>query len=69
MSVGDKITLKVTQKNGKTFNYEYEVSEALEVSADDPRIFSNTQSQMLTLTTCWPLGTNDRRLMSKAYLI
>ncbi len=69
LSVGDKITLKVTQKNGKTFNYEYEVSEALEVNADDPRIFSNTQSQMLTLTTCWPLGMNNRRLMIKAYLI
>ncbi len=69
LSVGDKITLKVKQKNGKTLTYEYEVSEKLEVEADDPRIFSNTQSQILTLTTCWPLGTSNRRLMIKAYLI
>lgn len=69
LNAGDKITLKIKQKNGKTLTYEYEVSEKLEVAADDPRIFSNTQSQMLTLTTCWPLGTDDRRLMIKAYLI
>ncbi|MCK4635635.1 MAG: class E sortase [Candidatus Moranbacteria bacterium] len=69
LNVGDKITLTVTQKNGKTFNYEYEVSEKLEVNDDDPRIFANTQLQVLTLTTCWPLGTNDRRLMIKAHLI
>lgn len=69
LNVGDKITFKVKQKNGKTLTYEYEVSDKLEVGADDPRIFDNTQSQMLTLTTCWPVGTSDRRLMIKAYLI
>lgn len=69
LNVGDVIVIKVTQKNGKTLTYEYEVSEKLEVNADDPRIFSETQSQMLTLTTCWPIGTNNRRLMIKAYLM
>jgi LPXTG-site transpeptidase (sortase) family protein len=66
---GDKIIITMTQANGKTFDYEYEVDDKLEVEADDQRIFANTQSQILTLTTCWPIGTNSRRLMIKAHLI
>ncbi|PIE00854.1 MAG: hypothetical protein CSA81_13415 [Acidobacteria bacterium] len=44
------------------------VTSKEEVNPDDVRIFSQSQMQELTLTTCWPLGTSTRRLMIKAYL-
>lgn len=69
LAVGDKIILKVTYKNGKSLEFVYQVSEKLEVNADDYRIFEETQSQVLTLTTCWPIGTDKRRIMVKAHLI
>ena len=69
LSVGDKIVIKTKMSTGKEIIYTYEVTQKEEVSPDDPRIFENTQSKVLTLTTCWPLGTNARRLMIKAQLV
>ncbi len=65
---GDKITVTMTMANGKKIAYDYNVSLKEEVLPDDVRIFAQSQSQELTLTTCWPLGTNTRRIMIKAQL-
>ncbi|XLQ19670.1 MAG: sortase [Candidatus Moraniibacteriota bacterium] len=65
---GDEIIVKTKQQNGKEINYKYVVTLNEEVAPDDSRIFADTQSQELTLTTCWPLGTNARRIMVKAQL-
>ncbi|MEN8252514.1 MAG: sortase [Patescibacteria group bacterium] len=65
---GDKIVIKSKQQNGKEMTYTYTVTQKEEVAADDSRIFADTQSQELTLTTCWPLGTSSKRLMIKAEL-
>ncbi len=65
---GDEIIIKTKQQNGKEITYKYVVTLKEEVAPDDNRIFANTQSQELTLTTCWPLGTNARRIMVKAQL-
>ena len=66
---GDKIIVKVKFHNGNELAYTYVVTTKEEVAPDDERIFADTQSQQLTLTTCWPLGTNFRRLMVKAQLV
>ncbi len=66
LSAGDEIDIIVTYNNGKSLTYKYIVEENREVSADDPAIFEQTLSQTLTLTTCWPLGTANRRIMIKA---
>ncbi len=63
---GDVIIAKVKMNNGKEFKYKYIVTLKEIVAPDDSRIFANSQSQVLTLTTCWPLGTNAKRLMVKA---
>ncbi|PID52487.1 MAG: hypothetical protein CR972_02260 [Candidatus Moraniibacteriota bacterium] len=64
----DQITVVARLANGKEITYTYLVKLNEEVEPDDARIFADTQSQELTLTTCWPLGTNTKRLMIKAYL-
>ena len=65
---GDEIVVTTKFYNGKKIEYKYIVSLKEEVAPDDARIFANTQAPELTLTTCWPLGTNLRRLMIKAQL-
>ena len=63
---GDEIIISATQSNGKTLEYKYTVSLKEVVTPDDQRIFEETQKQVLTLVTCWPLNTNWKRLMLKA---
>jgi len=67
--VGDEIIISEVLSNGRTVRHHYQVSMQEEVEADDERIFQGSQSSVLTLTTCWPLGTADRRIMIKAHLI
>lgn len=64
----DVITLTQRLANGKEITHTYVVDSKEEVASDDARIFAQTQTQELTLTTCWPLGTSARRLMVKAYI-
>lgn len=66
--VGDVMTVTQRLNNGKEITNTFVVSLKEEVAPDDPRIFADTKTQELTLTTCWPLGTNVRRLMVKAQL-
>lgn len=66
---GDEITIVESLANGREVRHRYLVDLTQEVAADDSRIFENTSSALLTLTTCWPLGTADRRIMVKASLL
>ena len=66
---GDGVDVKTVQQNGKVITYHYKISEKFTAMPDDARIFDNTDSPTLTLPTCWPLGTNLRRLIVKADLI
>lgn len=65
---GDEIEIIQELQNGKKVSLKYIIDLKEEVLADDERIFADTHAQELTLTTCWPIGTNARRLMVKAYL-
>lgn len=66
---GDKITVRMMQKNGRIVAYHYEVSDKFVTVPDDARIFAEKPVSELTLSTCWPLGTNFKRLIVKAELI
>ncbi|OGI25291.1 MAG: hypothetical protein A3J76_00060 [Candidatus Moranbacteria bacterium RBG_13_45_13] len=62
--------VKTVQKNGRAIVYHYKINGFKKiVSPDDPVIFENTSEPTLTLSTCWPLGTNFRRLIVKADLV
>ena len=65
---GDVVDVKTVQQNGKIITYHYKISEKFTAMPDDARIFDNTDSPTLTLSTCWPLGTNLRRLIVKGDL-
>ena len=62
---GDKITVKTTQANGKSFEYTYIVYGKEVLKPDNPVIFEEPEKPIVTLVTCWPLGTNWNRLVVK----
>lgn len=63
---GDKIILKTTQANGKTFEKAYIIKSKAVVKPDDSVIFTQSDSEVITLVTCWPLRTTWKRLIIKA---
>ncbi len=63
---GDEITIKLLLHNKNEVLYHYIVKSVEIVMPDDARIFSQTQQKELTLTTCWPIGSNAKRVMIKA---
>lgn len=70
LAVGDLVDVRTVQKNGRAIVYHYKINGFKKiVSPDDPAIFENTPDSTLTLSTCWPLGTNFRRLIVKADLV
>lgn len=69
LQAGDLVTFKTVQKNGRMIDYQYKITEKFVTTPDDEKIFANTQTPTLTLTTCWPLGTNLKRLILKAELV
>lgn len=43
--------------------YRYWVSEKKIVEKDDFSVLNQTEDEQLTLMTCWPIGTSDRRII------
>lgn len=68
LEVGDTITVRVSQQNGKTFDYHYRMKSHAIVTPDDPQIFAASEQPTLTLITCWPLGTQLKRYIVTAEL-
>jgi LPXTG-site transpeptidase (sortase) family protein len=66
---GDGIAIKTIQKNGRVITYHYVVRGKYIDAPDDERIFETTETPILTLSTCWPLGTTFKRLVIKAELV
>jgi len=66
---GDAVTVKMMQKNGRIIVHHFSVADKFVTAPDDERIFAVTPGQTLTLTTCWPLGTNFKRLIIKTELV
>ncbi len=67
---GDVITATIVQKNGRVITYHYRIIDKFISAPDDERIFNEIEGQStITLSTCWPLGTNFKRLIVKAEMI
>ena len=66
---GDMVRIKTMQKNGRVIIYYYKVTEKFTANPEDEQIFANSDVPSLTLSTCWPLGTNFKRLIVKAELV
>ena len=69
LKAGDEIIIRVTQQNGKTLDYTYRMKDHKIVTPDDPEIFHSSDTPMLTLVTCWPLGTQLKRYVVTAELV
>jgi LPXTG-site transpeptidase (sortase) family protein len=69
LEAGDMVTIKTVQKNGRIIVFKYKITEKFVTTPDDERIFIESKNPILTLSTCWPLGTNLKRLIVRAELI
>jgi LPXTG-site transpeptidase (sortase) family protein len=58
MVIGDMVHLKYQQKD-----YLYKISEIKIVKPDDASVMQSTNSSILSLMTCTPVGTNLKRLV------
>lgn len=68
LNVGDDVTVRTIQQNGRTITYHYVVTEKFITNAADERIFASTENPSITLSTCWPIGTNLKRIIVKGEL-
>lgn len=57
LSSGDIIGIKYGESK-----YNFAVVEKKIIEADDLSVLDQTDGQYLTLLTCWPIGTTDKRL-------
>lgn len=70
LKVGDKIIFDTKLSNGKNMKVIYVVSQAgVVVLPSDDRLFAESEGYEVTLATCWPIGTNLKRMMIKAKLV
>jgi sortase A len=63
LSPGDRIKIR---KSGLVYNYDVVSSRV--VSPEDVSVLGNTPKEVLTLMTCWPIGTSLNRLIVQAEL-
>ncbi|MFA6193640.1 MAG: sortase [Parcubacteria group bacterium] len=69
LTLGDVVDVKTIQQNGKIIIHHYKIGEKFTTIPDDERIFNDTSGATLTLSTCWPIGSNARRLIVKGELV
>lgn len=61
---GDKIIIFYKNKE-----YIYSVFEKKIVEKTDISVIESTKEEQLTLMTCWPVGTAEKRLIIKSFLV
>lgn len=66
---GDDIIFDLEFSSGKKVEVVYRVVSNEVVLPDDPRLFRDFEGAELTLVTCWPIGTDWKRVMVKANLV
>lgn len=65
---GDDIYVMVYGKDGKQYNFRYRVTGQKVYSPDDQTQFIDNSSAKLNLSTCWPIGTAQNRMVVSAQL-
>ncbi|MFC1608919.1 sortase [Patescibacteria group bacterium] len=66
LNVGDEILIESLYENGKRFEYKYVITSKEVLNPNDEKIFASSGERVITVATCWPLGTNFSRLIVKA---
>jgi LPXTG-site transpeptidase (sortase) family protein len=66
LAPGDDIFIDVYGKDGKVYNYRYQVSDTHTYKPDDQAQFIDNSGSKLNLSTCWPIGTLRDRLVVSA---
>ncbi len=66
LAPGDDIFIDVYGKDGKVYNFRYQVSGSHTYKPDDQTQFIDSSSSKLNLSTCWPIGTQKDRLVVTA---
>ncbi len=65
---GTSFSITATQNNGQKVRFNYVVVGRSEYAANDQAQFVSTADSLVALSTCWPVGTVDRRLVLYAKL-
>ncbi len=69
LKIGDEIIFTFKLSNGKSTDVVYSVTKTgTIVLPSDERLFREYEGYEVTLVTCWPIGTNLKRMMVKARL-
>lgn len=66
LSAGDDVFIDVYGKDGKVYNFRYQVQTNKTYAADDQTQFIDSSGSKLNLSTCWPIGTQKDRLVVTA---
>lgn len=68
LKLGHEVIFHFSLANGKVINSVYVVESSEIVMPDDEKLFRDSEGHELTLVTCWPIGTDQKRFMVKATL-
>lgn len=63
LKADDSFSIKVTDTAGKVVTYDYVVLDKGIFTATDQQQFANIGKSTVALSTCWPVGTSQNRLV------
>ena len=63
---GDDVFVTVYGQDGTTYTYRYQVTGNQVYAPDDQSQFIDNSTHKLNLSTCWPIGTQQNRLVVSA---
>ncbi|MEO8065740.1 MAG: class E sortase [Candidatus Doudnabacteria bacterium] len=63
---GDDVFVDVYSVDGKVYNYRYQVTGNNIYKPDDQAQFVSGSTNLLNLSTCWPIGTSTNRIVVSA---
>ncbi len=63
LAVNTSFKVTVVQKNGKDAGLHYVVTGSKQFKATDQEQFKNAGKSVVTLSTCWPVGSTAKRLV------
>ena len=66
LAPGDDVFVEVYGVDGKTYSYRYQVVGSSVYKPDDQLQFIDNSSNKINLSTCWPIGTSQDRLVVSA---
>ncbi len=62
LAPGDEVVFFISFANGRRQEIAYRLTEKLIVYPDDPRLFAPSPIPVITLVTCYPIGSNVQRI-------